>query len=174
MKTLYLLRHAKSDWDSDFEIDHNRGLAPRGIKAAERLAMFMDDFGFQVELCVSSTAVRCKETWKIIQKNYKNVSKEYKENKSIYEADLETLLDLIKSTEDHIESQMIIGHNPGLEELAEYLVLGESRDELHNPLFSKFPTSAFLGLSLSVEDWRDISPGQASIIVYWIPGRKGR
>ncbi|MCC5815752.1 MAG: histidine phosphatase family protein [Leptospira sp.] len=173
MKTIYLLRHSKSDWDSDFKTDKERGLAPRGFKAAERLAEYMDDYGFQVDLCLTSPATRCTVSLEVIRKKI-DFASDYREEESIYEADLDTLLETIKSTPSSVSSLCLIGHNPGLEELSEYLILGESLEELHNPLFAKFPTSALLGISLSVENWRDISPGHGSIVVYWIPGRKGR
>lgn len=173
MKTLYLLRHSKSDWDSDFKTDHERGLAPRGIEAAGRVARYMDEYGFHVDCCLSSSAKRCVDTWDLISQSGQFATK-FEKTDAIYEAHLEQLLDVTKSTPSNISSLMLIGHNPGLEELAEYLVLGESLDELHNPLFLKFPTSAFLGISLAVDKWSDISPGHGSIILYWIPGRKGR
>jgi len=174
MKTLYLLRHAKSDWNSDFATDHERGLSPRGIRATERMAKFLSGYGFYADLCISSTAVRCVDTWKYLNQNSTGFAREYREEPRLYEADRDSLLEMIQSVTNEVTSLVLVGHNPGLEELGEYLVIGDSvEDELHNPLFYKFPTSALLGLSLSVENWRDVSPGHASIIVYWIPGRKG-
>lgn len=173
MKTLYLLRHGKSDWESDFDSDHERGLAKRGIESTHRMGQYLIDYGFNVDLCLCSDAIRCKRTWELLSEMDSFASKvEFSNN--VYEANSDKLFELIKETADGKESLLLIGHNPGLEELAEYLVLGDNLDELHNPLFSKFPTAAFLGLSLSVDSWRDITPGHGSIISYWIPGRKGR
>jgi phosphohistidine phosphatase len=173
MKTLYLLRHAKSDWESEFSLDHERGLAPRGEKAAKQISRYWDEIGFHVDTCYCSDAVRCLKTWEILETHYSSTD-HFEERSEIYQADLDSLLDLVRYAPETSQSLLLIGHNPGLEELAEYLILGERREELHNPLFTKFPTTAFLGISLSVESWRDISPGHASIILYWIPGKKGR
>lgn len=174
MKTIYLLRHAKSDWESDFETDHERGLAPRGVKASKMLAKYWDDYGFHVDACYVSDAKRCVDTWEILS-DYGEFAEYVTQVPSIYEADVDDLIEMIKMTPDSLGSLLLIGHNPGLEELAEYLVVGEYPDgELHNPLFTKFPTAAFLGVSLSVDSWKDVSPGHGSVIVYWIPGRKGR
>lgn len=173
MKTLYLLRHGKSDWESDFNSDHERGLAKRGIESTKRVGQYLLDYGFSVDLCLCSDAVRCRKTWELLL-GMENFADETSYKKEIYEASSDKLFEIIKNTNDETESLLVLGHNPGLEELAEYLVLGDNLDELHNSLFAKFPTAAFLGLSLSVDSWHDITPGHASIISYWVPGRKGR
>lgn len=173
MKTLYLLRHGKSDWESDFNSDHERGLSSRGVESTHRVGKYWNDFGFSVDLCLCSDAIRCRKTWEILSE-MGEFAKGIEYTNEVYESDSDGLFDLLKSERDSINSILIIGHNPSLEELAEYLVLGENLEELHNPLFTKFPTSAFLGISLSVNSWKDITPGHGSIITYWIPGRKGR
>ncbi|WCL50333.1 SixA phosphatase family protein [Leptospira sp. GIMC2001] len=173
MKTLYLLRHAKSDWETDFSTDHERGLSPRGIDASHKIAEYWNQFGFHCDLCYHSDAKRSVLTWEIISEKH-SFAKKVEIQPAIYEANGDALFEIIRSAPDDCQSLLVIGHHPGLEELAELLILGDDSEDLHNPLFTKFPTAAFLGISLSVENWRDVSPGHASITVFWIPGRKGR
>lgn len=173
MKTLYLLRHAKSDWETEFSSDHERGLATRGKSAARQLAGYMNDSGLSVNLCYVSDAKRCLDTWEIISESGQ-FAQTVIINPSLYTEDLKQLVSVIQEAPEAASSLLLVGHNPVLEELAEYLIQGVHKDTLDIPLFLKFPTSVLLGISLSTKSWKDTSPGQGSIIVYWIPGRKER
>jgi phosphohistidine phosphatase len=173
MKTLYLLRHAKSDWETNFSSDHERGLATRGKNAAKQLAGYMEDSGFAVNLCYVSDAKRCVDTWKIISK-FGQFTDSVVKTTALYESDFEQLVTVIQESPNTASSLLMVGHNPGLEMLAEYLIQGVQTQNFQTPLFQKFPTTALLGISLPVEKWNDIRPGQGSIIFYWIPGRKER
>ncbi len=121
MKYLYLLRHAKSSWKDLSVNDFDRPLNKRGKKDAPNMGKFLNDRNVKVDLIISSPAKRTKETSKIIAEGigYKN---KIIFDKNIYEASLEQLLALIKNLNKNLNSVMLVAHNPGLTELANYFV----------------------------------------------------
>ena len=120
MKTLLLLRHAKSDWEhSDIESDYERPLASRGVKAAKKMAELIEEQDLIPELIISSPAKRALTTAKLIETQIGDV--EVEENEDIYDADLNTLLNVVHSLPDDIDRIMLVGHNPGFEDLTNAL-----------------------------------------------------
>lgn len=167
MKTLYLLRHAKSDW-SDFSVrDHDRPLNDRGRLASKGIGAYLGRNGIAPDLVLCSTAVRTRETLERVA-NTARAQWHHRFEPRIYEASTRALYDLVKEQDDTFRSLMIIGHNPGLHDFAITLAQGGDPDALEN-LNMKLPTGTFLTLSLECESFRDIAPKCARLDAFIRP-----
>jgi phosphohistidine phosphatase len=116
MLTLYLLRHAKSDWDDASQQDFERPLANRGRKAAALIGELIQEKGIDFDLVLVSTAVRTRETIELVQERAKFRS-EVRYDERIYEATVSQLLGVIAEVDNDRGSVLLVGHNPGLEAL---------------------------------------------------------
>jgi phosphohistidine phosphatase len=162
MRTLYLLRHAKSSWDDPALADHERPLAPRGRRDARRIAKHLRRRGITPALVLCSSAVRTQETLDLLRPALAEVAVQVEEQ--LYGASSETLLKRIHALPDEVGSLLLIGHNPGLQDLA--LALASSGAELER-LEAKFPTAAFATLALA--RWSSLGPGDAELVSYLVP-----
>jgi phosphohistidine phosphatase len=162
MRTLYLLRHAKSSWDDPALPDRERPLAPRGRRDAKRIATHVGRLRITPALVLCSSAVRTQETLDLLRPALAEVAVQVEEQ--LYGASSETLLERVRSVPDEVASLLLIGHNPGLQELA--LVLASSGAELKR-LEAKFPTAALATLALA--RWSSLSPGDAKLVAYVVP-----
>lgn len=147
MKTLYILRHAKSSWDNPSLADFERPLNERGLKTAPFMGEIMLKNNFKPELLLSSPAVRAKETVSLIKTSAKWQTK-INFDERIYEASPQTLLNIVGELDKKAESAMIIGHNPGLEGLIKFIT-GE---------LQAMPTAGLAVIDLEIEDWNEITP----------------
>lgn len=169
MKTIYLLRHAKSDWDEPYETDKERSLSTRGKHQTKALREYLRESGFEFDLSFVSPAERTKRTYHNLRKEILRLPKpDYRD--SLYDSDKEDLLFLLHGLTKDIKSVCLVGHNPGLEDFATELLFGESS----HSRFHKFPTAAFLGLSFPLDNWKELGPGTCKLVVYWIPGMIGK
>jgi phosphohistidine phosphatase len=162
MRTLYLLRHAKSSWANPALPDRERPLAPRGLRDAKRIAKHIGRLGITPALVLCSSAVRTQETLDLLRPALAEVVVQVDEQ--LYGASSETLLERIRSVPDEVDSVLLIGHNPGLQDLA--LVLASSGAKLRR-LEAKFPTAAFATLALS--HWSTLGPRDAELVAYVVP-----
>lgn len=158
-KTLILLRHAKSSWTGDVE-DHGRPLAERGRKVAPAMAKWLVGKGLKPGLALVSTARRAQETWSLIAPELGKVTK--RDIGEIYDAPAERILHAIHAVEPSAEPLMIVGHNPGMEDLARLLIDGDGGDAGAR-MRTKFPTAGVAVLSLPVDDWTEVRPHVASL-----------
>lgn len=165
MKTLYLLRHAKSSWNEPMD-DRDRPLAPRGRRAARAMAGYMKAEGLVPDLVLCSPAVRAQETWAGMASVLGPIPVCYEA--VIYESDSAGLLDLIRATANDPTSVLMVGHNPGLEELA-WRLAGRGPDELRDRLRRKYPTAALAVLDLPVVSWRELAWGAATLMRFVRP-----
>jgi phosphohistidine phosphatase len=117
-KTLLLLRHGKSDW-REGEADFDRRLAKRGRQSAVLMAQFLEEHDLLPDVIVSSPAVRALTTAEIIQEELDDI--ELIEDERIYEASLEQLLEVVSGLSDEYATVLLVGHNPGFEELSDAL-----------------------------------------------------
>lgn len=152
MKTLILLRHAKSSWEDGDLVDFERHLNLRGRTAARRVGRSVRALGPEFDAVVISPAARSVETWEGFVQGY-GPAPEPKLEPTIYLAAVETLFDLVRSTDDSIERLLVVGHNPGLERLA--LLLSRGDDGKRARLAEKYPTGALVEIDLPVDRWRD-------------------
>jgi phosphohistidine phosphatase len=161
MRTLYLLRHAKSRWDDPGCPDSQRRLAPRGVRDARRVAKHLRGLGVAPELVLCSSAVRTRETLELVLPALGAAPVRFEDE--LYGAASEVLLERLRTLPEEIGSVLMIGHNPGLQDLALTLVSSEA-DRAR--LAAKFPTAALA--TLAVPSWR-LDPGDAELVDYVVP-----
>jgi phosphohistidine phosphatase len=159
MKNLLLLRHAKSSWkEADLE-DYDRPLNKRGKRDAPRIGQLLRDERLVPDQIVSSSAKRARRTAEHVAQA-SGFRGETRLTNELYEAAPEQMLAVIKQTPQVHERLLLVGHNPGLEELLE-LLTGECR-----PL----TTAALAWIELEIDAWADLAPGAASRLVsLWQP-----
>ena len=148
MKTVWLLRHAKSSWDDGALADHDRPLASRGRKAAKRIRDWAGEHGVRPQLVLCSTALRARDTLERVLPGLGDPEVELESG--VYHATAETLMERLRRLPSGADSVMLVGHNPGLEDLA---------SELAPPGPDALPTAALAELRLEIEDWRDVRRG---------------
>jgi len=170
MRTLYLLRHGKSSWDDPTLADRERPLAPRGRRDAKRIARHLVRQGVKPELVLCSTAERTRETLELIETALADTSTIELED-GLYGASADNLLERLRLVPGAVASVMMIGHNPGLQDLA--LVLAAGGAELER-LEAKFPTAAVATLALANATWADLSSAEAVLADWVIPKQLGR
>ena len=142
MRTLFLLRHAKSSWKNKDLADFERPLNSRGRKAAETMGAYLKQESVNPELILSSCAVRARETIEIVLRSAK-LKPELRFDERIYEASSARLHEVITQIDKGVQSILIVGHNPGLEELISVLTGN----------FEAMPTAALAKISLKISDW---------------------
>ena len=155
MRTLTLLRHAKSGWDAPVARDFDRALNARGRKAARAMGREMRRLDLGFDLILASPAARVTETLTELAQGYGGaVGTRFDE--SVYLAPVETLLALVRAADDAVERLLLVGHNPGLAELALLLGTGGALDD---QVAFKYPTGALADLDFAGARWRDIAAG---------------
>lgn len=164
-KTLILFRHAKSSWADDVE-DHERALAERGRKAAPVMAKWLAAKGLKPSVALVSTARRTQETWALVSPELGKVIR--RDVAEIYEAPAERILDAVHGVEPSVETLIIVGHNPGMEDLARLLIKGDG-GKAGARLREKFPTAAIAVLDIPVEDWTEVAPHVATLTDFVTP-----
>jgi phosphohistidine phosphatase len=141
MKRLLLLRHAKSSWDDPALADFDRPLAPRGRKAAERMGRELAARNWLPQLALVSSAARTRETWGLVAAALSgSVSTDFPD--ALYDATAENILSEIQRTPKAVKTLLVLGHNPGLEDLARRLAGDNSEAKALQRLREKFPTAA--------------------------------
>ena len=164
MKQLFLLRHAKSSWGDPELADHDRPLAPRGRRAAKLIAKHLRRQGIVPELVLCSPAARTRETLDLIAPALgEGVPVQIEDQ--LYAASEQMLLERVRAVEDGIESLLLIGHNPGLEQLA--LLLAGSGEKVA-ALARKDPTGALVTLEFS-GPWPELGEGSAELTAFVTP-----
>jgi phosphohistidine phosphatase len=159
---LYLLRHAKSSWKDHGVADRDRPLAPRGRRAAKAIGRYLRDQGIEPELMLCSSATRACETLERIGLARPRARVE----PELYGAGADALLARLHEVPPAVASVMLIGHNPGMQQLA--LLLAHPGPELRE-LETKFPTAALATLAFPGPDWRTLDRGTAELIGFVRP-----
>lgn len=172
MPTLFVLRHAKSSWNNSHMNDHERPLAPRGQRAAETLAAHIDALTASSPdglpaLVLCSTARRAQETLEPLARRLPD-STELIVDDDLYGAPAADILARLRVVHEATPSVLVIGHNPGLEDLVRGL--GTDGDpELLARVRAKFPTGAFATLTFD-GSWYELRPGTARLAGFVVPG----
>ena len=154
MKTILIMRHAKSDWNtpnSDFE----RPLNNRGLKAAPKMAQMLNKLKVKPELIVSSPAKRAITTAELV-KNELNFTEEIKLYPDFYYGDTTHMLDTIYSLNNKMHTVLMVGHNPTVETLVSKL----------SSEFIQMPTATIVCIQCNEESWEEIKPYENKIL--WI------
>lgn len=163
MKLLGLYRHAKSDWHDARARDFDRPLNERGRKGAAIMGKHIRDHGIPWERIIASPAVRVAQTVEIGAKaNNSNFRVIW--DRRIYLASSATLLDLLREQEGDPKAILMVGHNPGLEDLIFDLVPDDGSSPLRDIVEEKFPTAAFAVLELDIDQWADAEEGCARLV----------
>jgi len=157
VKTIYLLRHAKSSWDDAALPDFQRPLAPRGRKAAPRLGTYMAQHGLVPDRVLCSAARRAVETWQAVSEALGD-QVEVQVREDLYHATPGSLLDAVRHLPPEVQSVLLIGHNPTFEDLALALA-GSGEEEALEELDRKYPTGAMAILDFPVQDWNEVREG---------------
>ena len=159
MKTLTLLRHAKSTWDDPVARDFDRPLNKRGRRAAQTIGREMRTQGLEFDRVVASPATRVVETLREVAEGYGR-SLDPAFDQRIYLASPDALLEIVREMDDVASRLLIVGHNPGLERLA-MLLAGDSG--LRAELSEKYPTATLAEIALPVDRWSDVSKGVGTL-----------
>lgn len=161
MKTLILMRHAKSDWSDESLADHDRPLNARGAANASRLAEYLHAQGVKPTYILCSTATRARETLAPLLPLLGS-SVEVKYESRLYMASAPAMLKVINALPGSADVALVVGHNPGIHALA--LALGSRGDPLLlTELASKYPTGATAVLEFDVDSWRDVDAGRGTL-----------
>ena len=159
MKTLLLLRHAKSSWKNPDLDDHDRPLNKRGKRDAPRMGVLLKDEGLIPDFIVSSSAKRAWRTAECaaLHSGYRG---EVRVTSELYEASSDRIREVIQSTADSVSRLLVVGHNPGLEALLEELT-GE-----YTPLSS----GALACLHFEMDSWNGLEEGvRGKLARLWQP-----
>jgi len=157
MKTIYLIRHAKSSWKEPVS-DFDRGLNKRGKRDLPFMASLIQSKQIVPDLILSSPAKRTKLTAEVFAKELK--VKNLKFEQSMYECSYSKLLSIIHKLPNNISTVFLVGHNPGLNMLASYL----SGKNIEN-----IPTCAVYGLKFKCNEWRQIDKAQGENTLFEYP-----
>ncbi len=164
MVRLYILRHAKSSWKTGGLDDFHRPLNARGRKAAPAMGNYMQQHGILPDLILCSAAVRARETLDLIIASLDG-EPAVEIDEGLYLAGAGTLLDRLRRLGDEPESVMVIGHNPGLHDLALSLAIpGEQQIPV-----AKYPTGALTELKFAGRSWTDIGPRTGDVVRFVAP-----
>jgi phosphohistidine phosphatase len=144
MKTLLILRHAKSSWKFPDLSDHDRPLNRRGKRDAPRMGKTLKERGLVPDLVISSTATRAKDTASAVAKHSGYIGKRIR-FESLYAAEPGAYLEVIREQTDNYQRVLIVGHNPGVEEVIELLT-----GEIHI-----IPTCTLAQIEFDIEKWSD-------------------
>lgn len=158
MKILYLVRHSKSSWKDLSLNDFDRPLSKRGKKDAPLMGDYLTKMKVNIDLIISSPAKRTLETSKILTEKI-SFNKKIQLEQQLYEANLKNILSVIMNIDEQFQNVMLIGHNPALTILANYL-LKENIDNI--------PTSGIVAIKFAF-DWRNISENCGTLLFYDYP-----
>lgn len=153
---LMLLRHAKAERSQPGERDHARRLADRGRRDAPRIGAYMARHGLEPDAAVVSPAARTRETWELIAKALDDAPDAAFDDR-LYDATPDDILDVIKDTGAKREALLVVGHNPGLHELATWLVATGDRDT-RDRLGEGLPTSGLAVIDFKSNSWTKLRP----------------
>jgi phosphohistidine phosphatase len=158
MKRVLLLRHAKSSWDDTALPDFDRPLADRGRDAAPRIGKYMKKEGLVPDAVLASGAKRALETWDLVRPQLGDPQFRVEDN--LYMAMPDLIFAWMRILRDDVGSVLLIGHNPGFEELAVRLA-GDGRKKALARLRRKYPTGTLAVLRFDVDSWSGIDWGKA-------------
>lgn len=160
MRRLLLLRHAKTERPEPGERDRDRKLTKRGRADAPLIGAYMARHGLVPDLALVSPVTRAEETWALVAKALNQAPQVVKEE-GIYNAGRDKLISIIRKTRDaHV--LLVVGHNPGLHELAVSLIASgdvEARERVNE----KLPTSGLVVIDLAFDDWSRLHPNAGRI-----------
>jgi phosphohistidine phosphatase len=163
MKTLYVIRHAKSSWDNPFLNDFGRPLNERGERDAPRMGKRLKEKEIAPDLLLSSPATRALTTCEKIAGALGYPAANIKTDQNLYHAGDDEILDIVRKINDHHDVVMIFGHNPGLTDFV---------NRLTDSHIDNVPTCGIVACELAVESWRQIDWGVGKVAFFDFPKSK--
>jgi len=160
MRTLYLMRHAKSDWDASYVGDHERPLSERGRKAAKRVGKFLGKTSQIPSLILCSSAVRTQQTLEFASSEGEWGEIETSMENEIYLTTKDRITGRIRSLSSDVKSVMILGHEPTTSVVASSLLGSAS---------IRFSTGSCARIDLNVENWADVQTGSGTLLWHITP-----
>jgi len=167
MRTLYLLRHAKSDRGNPELSDIDRPLAPRGRRDAPAMAAYMHERDYRPDLILCSPSARTRETLALMQPTLgADVRVEY--DRKLYLGSSDVLLRRLREVDEEVGAVLLIGHNPSLERLAGALAPRGDRRALSR-MHEKFPTCGLAVIHLHIDRWEQADLGSGGLTDFMVP-----
>ena len=166
MKTVYLLRHAKSIWDDLYQIDKDRVLADRGVNDALQLGTYVKRNNLNPNIIYCSTALRCIQTLSLMRSGSKTGKKDIIYDDDLYGCHTSFLLNILCHQDKGINSILLVNHEPTLSDLVNFLV---PRDKILETGYIKYNTCGFSILKYKANDWSNINQENLSSFEFIIP-----
>jgi phosphohistidine phosphatase len=168
MKKVTLFRHAKSGEKNNPDIDDfDRPLAPRGLKTAPKIGEAIRRAKLTPDLILCSPSVRTRQTLELAASGAWDSHPDVRLEKRLYEASHAALLKALRELPASAVHVMVVGHNPGLQQLAARLAPPDS--EARHQFKESLPTAAIVSFSFDVENWRDLKPGTGQLQLFISP-----
>ncbi|MBC8158863.1 MAG: histidine phosphatase family protein [Alphaproteobacteria bacterium] len=167
MKTIYLLRHAKSSWKDATLGDFDRPLNKRGKRAAKDMAVYLSGHNPRPDLVLCSAAKRTVSTLKMVQSEFTDDLPAVIDE-ALYHADASVWVRRLRALDKGIGAVMLVGHNPGMEELAHFLT-GSGDEEAYSRMAVKYPTGALAVLQADIANWEEVERDGAQLLEFVSP-----
>lgn len=165
MKTLTIVRHAKSSWNDSSLSDRDRPLNKRGTRDAPVMGAHIASAGIRPSLIVSSPATRAWTTARAVARQIGYPIEFLQREDELYLASLNEILDVVAAQDDDFGSLMLFGHNPGLTDFANYLVPG---------LTNNLPTAGVVSVGFERDDWRLYDRPATELLLHDYPKKLAR
>ena len=160
MKTLVLIRHAKSDWSHSGLNDFDRPLNQRGMNDAPLMAKVIEEKGLKPDFILTSPAKRALTTANFFAKHFELTDGNFAENIKLYNGTHRDYINLINELDDKYNTVFVFGHNPDITIVASELL----------PKFAEHvPTAGCIGIDFNIDSWIDIESGKAKLRFFEIP-----
>jgi len=166
LKTLFVMRHAKAERDSASGRDFDRPLAKSGWHDAEAVGRELGSRAVRPELVLASPARRAAETVTAFAQGFGKLDQQYE--RGIYNAPTDRLIEIVRNADDGTTRLLIVGHNPGFQDLLVRLA-GDEPSELVDQIVDGFPTSAIAAVEVPIERWSDIHERSGRIVDLLLP-----
>ncbi len=163
MKTLFIVRHAKSSWNNPILSDFERPLNDRGRKDAPRMGKRLKEKDIVIDLMMTSPAKRATSTCKRIAEALSYPEEKIRLDEKLYHATEDKMLDIVHNIKDQYDNVMIFGHNPGLTDFVNSLTNGH---------IANIPTCGIVACNFPVDSWKEIDWGTGEILFYDYPKSK--
>ena len=163
MKTLYLMRHAKSSWKDPSLDDFERPLNKRGLRDAPFMGKLLRDMDVRLNMIVSSPANRAIATARIVAKKLKYRSDDIGTSHSLYEGGLDGVLSVVHETDDVIKRLMLVGHNPTFTEAANYLA---------DANIENIPTGGVVAIKFKIASWQEAGETKGRLKFFEYPKKR--
>ncbi|MEN8303269.1 MAG: histidine phosphatase family protein [Campylobacterota bacterium] len=159
MKTLYLIKHAKSDWSVPGESDMERDITKKGLKHINTIGSYLALQGINPDVILSSCALRAQETSNVLAQKIDFSGPQYY-LQELYQSSPELIKEIIMAQDDELSSMFIVGHNPQLSELV-FMLSGEH--------IAKMPSLAIVAIKFDIQEWSELQEKQGTIEFFISP-----